>query len=277
MKIVLLGKNGMLGSAFLSKLSSLEENNLVYAFSRKELDVLDSGKLQDMISSISPDVLINCVAHTNVIKAESEEKSLCLNLNVEFIKRLSDFLLKKNSTLIHFSSDYVFDGEKGDFYDEDDAVNPLNFYGYSKVLGEKAIQDIGVKHAIIRTAWLYGPKGQNFVDKMIDLSKEKEFLKIVDDKFGSPTYTLDLASSVISNFLNHDNLSGIFHLVNEGVISRYKLVEAVKEFKGIKTLIIPCSSEEFPSPAVLPRFSPLRNNKVLKLRSIKDALKAYLH
>ncbi len=267
MKIVLLGKNGLLGNIFLKQLSSFEGDNKVFAFGHADLDVLDFNKLSDTIFTISPDIVINCTAYTDVIKAEKEEKDLALKLNCEVLKHLSSVCKKKKTKLIHFSTDYVFDGEKGDFYDETDEANPLNYYGLTKLLGEKAITSSGSDFAIARTAWLFGPNGRNFLDRMIELSKTNPVLKIVNDKFGSPTYTYDLAKSVLENFVFKNGENGIFHIVNEGVLSRYEEVLLTFQSINIKHEIIPVSSDEFPSIAKVPNFAPLRNNKLEKLRS----------
>ncbi|MDX9971022.1 MAG: dTDP-4-dehydrorhamnose reductase [Candidatus Gracilibacteria bacterium] len=276
MKILLLGKNGLLGNMFLKQISALEGLGQVFAFGHSDLDILDFPKLRDTVSTISPDFVINCVAYTDVIKAEQDERELALKLNYEVLKHLSLACKSNGTKLIHFSTDYVFDGEKNDFYNEDDKPNPLNYYGHTKLLGENAIQDEGCDFAIARTAWLFGPNGRNFVDRMIELSKTNPVLKIVNDKVGSPTYTYDLAKSVLDNFILNKIESGIFHIVNEGALTRFEEINLAFEFKKIDNTIMPVSSDEFPSIATVPSFSALSNNKLTKLRSCKDALKAYL-
>jgi dTDP-4-dehydrorhamnose reductase len=146
----------------------------------------------------------------------------------------------------------------------------------SKLLGEKAICEEGCNYAIARTAWLFGPNGRNFVDRMMELSKTNPVLKIVNDKFGSPTYTIDLARSVFENFIEKKSENGIYHVVNEGALSRYELIKKVFEIKNIKNELVSVSSSEFPSLATLPDYSVLQNNKIPKLRDNISALNAYL-
>lgn len=278
MKLILLGKNGMLGSNFLKQISSIEGDNQVFAFDHHGLDILDYSKVAEVVDSIKPDFVVNCVAYNDVNKAEGEEKDLAYKINHESLKYLSENLKKNNSKLIHFSSDYVFDGKKGDFYLESDTPNPLNEYGNSKLLGEKAILESEVEHFIVRTAWLFGPNGKNFVDKILEFSLIMPELKVVDDKFGSPTYTHDLAKFVLENFIFSNSLPafGIFHGVNEGVFSRFDLAKKALMISKSNTSIKAIKSSEFPSKVELPDFAPLKNTKLPKLRTLEDSLFAYL-
>jgi dTDP-4-dehydrorhamnose reductase len=274
MKVVVLGKNGKLGSVLVNKLSKISGIE-VFPFSHIELDILDKDLLFHKVNEISPDFLINCVAYNDVIKAEDDGKELAHALNAEALKYLSEYCNLNDSVFIHFSTDYVFDGKKGDFYIEDDHPNPLNEYGLSKFLGEKAIRETCLKYYIIRTAWLFG-NGPSFVDKMIELSKIQKVIKATNDKVGSPTYIPDLADFVINNFILERPDFGIYHGVNDGKVSRYELAKKTLEIIGSKCNVLAVSSLEFPSKAILPDFAPLLNTKLKKLRSFEEALSEYL-
>jgi dTDP-4-dehydrorhamnose reductase len=274
MKVMILGKNGRLGSVLLSKLSEISGVE-VFSFSHRELDILDKDTLFHKVNEICPDFVINCVAYNDVIKAEDEGKEIAHALNAEALVYLSEYCNLNDSVLIHFSTDYGFDGKKEDFYLEDDHPNPLNEYGLSKFLGEKAVRETCLKYYIIRTAWLFG-NGQSFVDKMIELSKSQNEIKATNDKVGSPTYIPDLADFVINNFVLERPDFGIYHGVNDGKVSRYELAKKALEIIGSKCSVLPVSSDEFPSKAVLPDFAPLLNTKLNKLRSFEEALTEYL-
>ncbi len=200
MKILLLGKNGMLGSQFLKILSGSSDFEM-YAFSKDDLDITNKSDLDNILNKISPDFLINCAAYTAVDECETN-KDLAFNINADAVKKMAEICDKKNICLIHFSTDYVFDGSKEQGYKENDIPSPINIYGESKLKGEKFITKNMSKYYIIRTSWLFGENGKNFVDTMIKLAKERPELNIVDDQIGSPTYTKDLAEAVSKYFLN---------------------------------------------------------------------------
>ena len=296
MRIVLLGKSGLLGSYFLKYLAGKDDFEM-FAFSSKELDLLDSKKVYETFKRLSPDIIINCAAYTDVEKAQ-ENHELSDKLNAEVPKILADSAKKENSILIHFSSDYVFDGTKKDGYDENDPTNPVNYYGKSKLLGENFIKDFTDKYYIARTQWLYGANGNNFVDTMLKLSKDRDSLKVINDQFGAPTYTHDLVEAVVNNFIyptlsfiekqheynfnpvNYDDLSkldfGIYHLVNDGNTNWFDFAKKIFELKNINIDLSAISTEEYNFKAPRPSFSILKNNKVKKLRSCEDAIISYL-
>ena len=296
--IWLIGNKGMLGYE-VERL--LKENNLSYVASDKEIDITDYKILEDFSKNQSKKIewIINCAAYTQVDKAE-EERELAFKMNRDGVKNIANVALEKQVKLIHISTDYVFEGrkkeekkkkgERGDFaYYEDDETNPLSVYGKSKLAGEKEIKNILNEYFIIRTAWLYGLNGPNFVYSMLRLFKERDLLKVVDDQWGSPTYTADLAEAILKIIKNGSDKFGVYHFTNEGVINWYEFDRAIYdkakklgllggnrkvEIKAIKT-------EEYPTAAVRPRYSVLSKDKIkrefnLKIRNWDEALEDFL-
>lgn len=273
-KILLLGKSGMLGSCFEKHLQDLKYE--VFAFDREELDVTDIGSLHTAFAKIKPGFVINCAAYTAVDDAEGHRNE-AFKVNAEAVGHVSKLSKEFGATLIHFSTDYVFNGKKSDGYDEKDEPEPINIYGESKLAGERLIAANMEKFYIIRTSWLFGSNGKNFVDTMLKLGAEKPELKVVNDQIGSPTYTEDLCQSVIEIFLQNDFRDfGIYHLTNSDTCSWYDFAKKIFEIKKMPAVVIPVSSSEFPRPAKRPKFSILRNTKTSALRSWQEALMAYL-
>jgi len=295
MKVVLIGKSGMLGSCFLKMLSS-DEDFEMYAFGHEDLDVTDQASVSEVFQKISPDFVINCAAYTAVDDAETN-KELAFMVNSEAVKSLSNACKRENAVLLHFSTDYVFNGEIMGFV-EDDKPDALNIYGESKLAGEKAIINSGVDHYIIRTSWLFGDGGNNFVNTMLSLGEKHKILKIVSDQIGSPTYTHDLCMAVIEYFLHpfltdvkrehehlindsfdiHEKLEfGVYHLTNSGNVSWSNFAREIFMVKGMDIEVLDISSEEFGRPAKRPPNSVLLSTKAdFRMRSWKDALMAYL-
>ena len=283
MKVVLFGKNGLLGSQFNSQLKGVE----LFGFGHEDVDVTDFKQLDRVFGEISPDVVINCTGYTRVDDAEDDEKE-AFKLNAEAPKNMAKLCDKFGSVLIHFSTDYVFDGRKipPDGYDEKCVPNPLNIYGESKFLGEEGVISGTKRFYIIRTSWLYGPNGKNFVDTMLRLGKEvvsgeRDRLKVVDDQSGSPTYSADLAGAVIEHFVVKDLgkalPSGIYHLTNDGFTNWHEFAVEIFELAGMKVEVKPISSREYPTAAQRPKNSILINTKLPKLRGWKEALKDCLN
>ncbi len=287
----------MLGSQFLKILSGSSDFEM-YAFSKDDLDITNKSDLDNILNKISPDFLINCAAYTAVDECETN-KDLAFNINADAVKKMAEICDKKNICLIHFSTDYVFDGSKEQGYKENDIPSPINIYGESKLKGEKFITKNMSKYYIIRTSWLFGENGKNFVDTMIKLAKERPELNIVDDQIGSPTYTKDLAEAVSKYFLNPFLLNlphqhnhdlddtnelkcsklpfGIYHLTNSNFTSWYDFANEIFKIMKLKVNINPVDSDAFIRPAKRPKCSILLNTKInVKLRSWNDALNIYL-
>jgi len=192
--VLITGITGQLGYDVYRKLKEKNPNINIYAPTQEELDITNENAVRTYIDNIKPDAIIHCAAYTNVEKAE-EEKENCYNVNVTGTKNIIVSSLKYNSKIIYISSDYVYDGQKDSIYTEEDITNPINYYGTCKTLGENIVKQ-NDKHFILRTSWLFGINGNNFLKSMIKLSETKEELNVVDDQIGSPTYTLDLANTI---------------------------------------------------------------------------------
>ncbi len=276
MRILLLGKTGLLGTYFFNHFLGFSPG-VVYAPTKQELNLENYDEVESYISRIRPTVVINCSGYTAVDDAE-ENKDLAFKINAEVAGKLASFCKKVDGVLIHFSTDYVFDGQKKEGYGEDDDPSPLNLYGKSKLSGEDLIKSNTDKYYIIRTSWLFGEYGKNFVTTMLNLADHKKELDVVDDQIGSPTYAKDLALFVSSNFLDDSHLPfGVYHLTNSGVCSWYDFAVEIFKIAGKNIVVNKVDSSAFPRPAKRPNYSILVNNKLEKgLRDWNTALKAFL-
>ncbi len=274
MKIVILAKSGMLGSCFLRNLSGIKDFE-VFAFSKEELDITDSALLDSTLKKISPDFVVNCTGYTAVDNAETD-KDAAFKINGYACGKLAEICKNSGAVLIHFSTYYVFDGEVLGGYAENDKPNPINVYGASKLEGENLIRKNCEKYYIIRTSWLFGENGKNFVNTMLELGKTKKSLNVVGDQIGCPTYTNDLCEAVIKNFLGGGLPFGIYHLTNSGSCSWYDFAKKIFEFSKINVEVNKVSSNEFVRPAKRPKCSILKNTKVDGLRPWEEALRAFL-
>jgi len=267
MKILVLGSKGMLGSDLIRELNKTSNETIDW-----DIGDVDITKEQDMdkISKVKPEILINCAAYTNVDGAE-KEKEKCYSVNVKGIKNLVSVCKKEGIILIQISTDYIFNGDK-EGYNEDDQKNPINYYGKTKSDGEDLIIQSLEKYYIVRTSWLFGKNGRNFVDTIIKLCNEKDEIKVIDDQIGSPTYTKDLSKAII-NLMGAKY--GIYHLTNSDKCSWFEFAKEIAKLKNLDCNIKSCTTKEFPRDAARPKFSILNNNKLLGLRHWKDALKEY--
>lgn len=290
----MLGKNGMLGSMFLKELERNRTNLSgsgrifeVFAFDR-DLDITNESALEIEFSKIRPDFVLNCAAYTNVDLAESE-RDVAFRINAEGPGLIAKKCKAFGAKLIHFSTDYIFDGEKASGYSENDEPSPINVYGESKLAGERAIAAEMNDYFIVRTSWLFGPGGKNFVDTMLQLGGEvlsgkRASLKVVDDQIGCPTYTFDLARAVLKNFLmpfaNDDANKptfGIYHVTSNGECSWYEFAEEIFRIRGMDVTLEPISSEKFVRPAKRPKNSVLLSTKMdFGMRNWREAVGDYL-
>jgi len=259
----------MLGKALKEKLS---ENFKVHAFSKSELDITDFKKIKLFFENLKPDFCVNAAAFTAVDAAETKQ-TLAKKINDTAVGWLADTCQNHGATLIHFSTDYIFDGENKSGFAENDKPRPLNFYGKTKLAGENKILKSGCKFAIVRTSWLFG-NGKNFVNTMLDLAKKNSEIKVVSDQFGSPTFTSDLA--VATAKILHNKLQGIFHRTNNGVTSWANFAQKIFELEKLPVKIIPITGAEFPTPAHRPQNSILVNTKLPPLRKWEDSLQEFL-
>ena len=236
MNILLLGKTGLLGSEFLEIIERKSSKNPDIKFmapNRVDFDVLDFEQVDDILFDNEIDLIINCVAYTNVDQAE-ESRSECYGLNVEAL----DNLLKYEIPLIHFSTDYVFDAEKDDKITEDFPRNPINYYGQTKLEAEQLLEEFAVKWWNIRTSWLFGKGGDSFVSSILEKSRDHDELEIVNDEIGRPTSAKDLAEFVFAEFVEKELPVGHYHLQNTGEATSWaNFAEFFLRDNGIKTKI----------------------------------------
>lgn len=270
MRILITGSNGMLGSDIVNEFYDFD----LYYFDKNKLNIANNGDILKNFQEIKPNVVFNCAAYTDVDGSETN-KETALKINAEAVRNLAKACKKFNSALVHFSTDYVFDGQKKIGYSEDDRKNPLNYYGYTKSLGEDYVQQELKKYFIIRSSWLFGKNGKNFVDAIIKKSKDKE-IKVVDDQTGSPTYTKDLAKAVKELLIkNYDY--GIYHITNSGKCTWFEFAQEILKQSNSKAKVMPITSEELNRPAKRPVCSILLNTKFKnKLPFWNDALNRYL-
>ncbi|HBK96732.1 MAG TPA: dTDP-4-dehydrorhamnose reductase [Microcoleaceae bacterium UBA10368] len=269
MKILLAGSGGQLAQELQPILLSSGE---VIAVDRTSLDLSKAESIRQAMAEIQPDLVVNAGAYTAVDKAEIEPE-LAQAVNGIAPGILAEECEKLGSTLIHISTDYVFDGSQGSPYLETDSTNPLGTYGKSKLMGEEAIRKAGNRHIIIRTAWVYGNGGKgNFVKTMLRLGKEREEIRVVADQVGSPTWTGDLAAA-ISHIIPHvqpENF-GTYQYTNSGVCSWYDFAIAIFEeaekigFPLKVQRVVPITTSEYPTPAKRPAFSVLSSVKISAL------------
>jgi len=260
--------------------------SMVHGF--ESCDVTDKKRVAEVVEGANPDVVIHAAAFTDVDGCESNEAK-ARAINVEGAGNVAAACRDAGAAIIYISTDFVFDGAKKTPYLETDRTRPLSIYGKSKLEGEEAIKGMTGRHYILRTSWLYGRYGKNFVDTIINKARTEKVLKVVDDQVGSPTYTKDLAKAIHALL---DKLSpkptahsperyGIYHISNSGTVSWYEYAKTILEMAGSGTKVIPISSKELARPANRPAMSVLDNEKFTGytgyiMRSWKSALREYL-
>ncbi len=275
MKYLVTGKDGQLGSAMVSYLEK-NTTHSVEAISHQQLDIVDRQAVFSLIEEKKPDFIIHCAAYTAVDQAE-EEIEKCMAVNVLGTENLVAAAKKIGAVLVYFSTDYVFDGQKEGWYQETDRPHPLNVYGQSKYLGEEAVRCYS-KHYIVRISWVFGVHGKNFIKTMLQLSETKEQISVVADQIGSPTYTKDVAKSVLS--LIDSGQFGTYHMTNEGVCSWAELASYVFQLKKINTQVVAIPSTNYKQKATRPLNSKLSKDKLAlvvgRLPDWHDAVQDYL-
>lgn len=269
MRIALFGKSGQVGNELLRTLPMLGE---VMALDRDEVDFTDSSRLREVLHSLAPDVIVNAAAYTAVDKAESEEAT-ALKINAEAVGVMANYARYNGSLLVHYSTDYVFDGTKNAPYIETDKTRPLSAYGKSKLEGELAVQQGGCHYLIFRTSWVYSVHGHNFLKTMLRLAKERESLNVVDDQVGAPTSAeliADVTALAIAAYFAGMMDEGIYHLTASGEttwhgLASYAIEKAMDQGMKLKLSpknIHPIPTEGYPLPAVRPKNSRLSNQKL---------------
>ena len=265
MKYFVSGANGQLGKEIQN--SAKECKTSEFDFFGRELDVCNKEVLEDHFKNNSAyDYFINCAAYTDVEKAE-EDQSTAFEVNSKSLENIVELSNKYNFTLIHISTDFVFDGEKSSSYNESDETNPISIYGESKLKGEQFIIDNCLKYIIIRTSWLYSKYGNNFVKKIIDLSRKNDAIKVVSDEIGTPTNAADLAKDIL--FIaeqklqeNSKTISKLYHYANVGSVSRYEFAKKIVKTAKIDCEVNPVSSDYFNFKAKRPKNSILDQSKI---------------
>jgi dTDP-4-dehydrorhamnose reductase len=262
-KILITGSNGQLGRC----LADVAEHYPDYDFhfkTSKELDITTKEQIRSLFAQEKFDYCINCAAYTAVDKAETDKENAFL-VNAEAVKYLAEACKENATILIHISTDFVFDGTKGEPYAEGDIPNPINVYGASKLKGEQYVQQLLNKYFIIRTSWVYSKYGNNFVKTMLRLGVEREELSVVNDQIGSPTFAGDLAEAILKIISSQATNYGIYHYSNEGAISWCDFAKAIFEIKGMKVKVNPISTEAYPTQAKRPINSELFKHKIEKI------------
>lgn len=281
MRILLIGKNGQIGWELQRELAGLGE---IVAPGSEELDLCQTDRIRQTVQQIKPNLIVNAAAYTAVDRAE-EEPDLAMAVNGIAPGILAEEARKTGAALIHYSTDYVFDGNKTTgTYLEDDILNPKNVYGQTKLAGEQAITKVGIPHLILRTSGIYGSRGKNFLLTILRLASEGKELRIVNDQVGSPTWCGAVAQAtkrVLLPFLDHPSgqisekmnpVSGIYHLSCKGETSWYGFAKAILDdskhnFPSSKLMSIPTS--EYPTPAKRPAYSVLSNAKIARVLGIE--------
>jgi dTDP-4-dehydrorhamnose reductase len=264
MKYLIAGKNGQLARAFIKK---FEEKGIDFlAPDESYFDITDSDRVIEVVDSYKPDVIINCAAY-NLVDGAEQESDIAFKVNASGPKILAAVSERNKTMLVHFGSDYVFDGTKENgLYNEDDVTNPLNEYGKSKLSGEKLIQQETDEFLIFRLSWVFGEGKQNFIYKLTEWSKNNEFLRIACDEFSVPTYT-DTVGDITMRALDK-GITGLYHLTNTGFCSRYEWANLILRSLGINKFIRPVSMDMFNLPAKRPKFSAMSNTKISKLLNV---------
>jgi dTDP-4-dehydrorhamnose reductase len=270
MKILLTGKNGQVGWELNCSLSKFAT---VFAMGRDQMDLSKPETLGSIIRKIRPNIIINAAAYTAVDKAEAEPE-LAMTVNGIAPGVIAEEAQKIGAGLIHYSTDYVFDGEATSPYKEDDPTDPLNVYGKSKLAGEQAVMQAGIPYIIIRTGWVYSLRGSNFLLTMQKLAQARDHIKVVDDQIGSPTWSKTIAEStvrILEPSLKGDTIkspvfshSGVFHMTCGGKTNWFGFANKIIKLSNLSegTKVIPIPTIEYPTPATRPKYSLLSNRKL---------------
>lgn len=261
MKIAVTGVTGQVGREIVSLLQSEHE---VAALDRAALDLTDSSAIEDCIARLQPDCFINCAAYTQVDAAEKDEAT-AFALNADAPRTIANACRRAGARLIHFSTDYVFDGHSTVPYRESDPTDPINVYGRSKLAGEQAIESCGGDYLILRASWIYGMHGHNFLRTMLRLGSEREILRVVNDQVGSPTWARSLAEATQRIVQRRTVPSGIYHLSSGGQTSWHGFATEIfrhvpPERRRVRE-IVPISTQQYPTPAARPAYSVLNTGK----------------
>jgi dTDP-4-dehydrorhamnose reductase len=275
MRIWITGYKGMLGYDLVETLNTDYELILT---DKEDIDITNLDEVLKIVKEDEIELIINASAYTDVDGSQTN-KEIAYDVNAIGAKNLAITSKKHDIKLIHISSDYVFNGDKNKPYTENDEVKPINYYGETKLQGEKFIQENMNKYFIIRTQWLYGINNNNFVKTMLKLSENNNEINVVNDQYGSPTFSKDLAIAI--GELIESNKYGLYHVTNSGECSWFEFAKLIFEIANINIIVNPVSTSQYPTPAKRPKYSVLSNKKWANegfkpLRYFKDSLNEYL-
>lgn len=276
MKVLVTGVRGQLGHDVVNELEKRGVETV--GVDIQEMDITDSASVDRVMKEAAPDAVIHCAAYTAVDAAEENEE-LCRRVNAEGTRNIAAVCKELDIRMIYISTDYVFDGEGERFWEPDDERAPKSVYGQTKYEGELAVQELLDKYFIVRIAWVFGVNGKNFVKTMLNLSQNHDTVRVVNDQFGSPTYTYDLAR-LLADMVQTDKY-GVYHATNEGVCSWYQFACAIFREAGIKMNVQPVSTQEYGAKAARPANSRMSKEKLTengfeRLPSWQDALRRYM-
>ena len=277
MKFFITGVNGQLGYDVKRELLERGYTDIL-APTRVDLDITNEDAVKKMIREYRPSVIFHCAAYTAVDKAE-EEQEKCYQVNVLGTKYLTEAAKEVGAKIIYISTDYVFDGTKEGIYQIEDKVNPVNYYGKTKYLGENFVSKYE-NHIIVRISWVFGINGKNFIRTMLNLAESHKELNVVCDQIGSPTYTKDLAGLLVNMFLS--NVKGLYHVTNEGYCSWYEFAEFIFKESRKKVKVHPILTKDYKTIAKRPLNSKLSKEslddiEMKRLPEWQDAVKRYIH
>jgi dTDP-4-dehydrorhamnose reductase len=268
MRLLVTGANGMLGRRVVRDAEARGHD--VRGTDLPELDLTDAAAVDAFVREVAPEAVINCAAYTDVDAAESDEER-ATRINGEAAGNLA----RAAGHVVHVSTDYVFSGDATEPYTESSAPSPRTAYGRSKLAGENAVRAAGTHHAVVRSAWLYGAGGKNFVDTILQLGADRDLLKVVEDQVGSPTWTGHLAPALID--IAERRGRGVLHATGDGQCSWFELAREALQAAGVETRVEPCTTAEFPRPAPRPAYSVLRSERGVRLPGWREGLAGHLH
>lgn len=272
-RLLLIGAQGMLGRD-LVEVFNRDPGYKLTAWAKSDLDITNQQAISQKINQLSPEIIINAAAFTAVDECE-QKVELCNLINGAAVGYLAQAAAGVGAVMVHFSTDYVFDGQKKEGYLESDRPHPISAYGRSKALGERELTKHLENFYLIRIAWLFGHHGPNFVETMLSRAQSQQDIKVVNDQYGSPSYALDIAVAA-KKIIDQKMPSGIYHLTNAGVTTWYQFAQKIFELAKINIKVNPCATAAFPRPAPRPKYSILLNTKLPPLRSWEEALEDYL-
>lgn len=276
MKILVTGYSGQLGYDVV--LEGKKRGYEMIGVGHKELDITQEEHVQTYVHTVKPDAIIHCAAYTAVDHAE-DDKETCFDVNVNGTKYLAAAAKGMDAKFIYISTDYVFEGTGTEPFTEEDAANPVGYYGLTKYEGEKAVQSLLDKYFIVRISWVFGINGNNFIKTMLRLAETRDELNVVGDQYGSPTYTFDLAKLLVE--MVETEKYGVYHASNEGLTTWADFAKAIFQLAGKKVKVNSITTEEYPTKAVRPKNSRMSKDKLEKngfnrLPAWQDAVKRYI-